>query len=234
MIDAGETNEPLGTEASERIRVLLADDHPAMRAGIRAILEKTTGIEVVGEAGNGEEAQRLARELHPQVLLLDLRMPGPRPEETVAWLRAHSPETAVVVLTAHDVDAYLASMAEAGIAGFVSKEEVPERIVEVVRRAARREAILTGEQLARARRWREEVGARWESLTEREREVLRLVAVGQNNRQIAEALCISENTVETHVGNLLGKLEAASRAEAMAWAWRHGLVKDQHSGGANT
>ncbi len=88
--------------------------------------------------------------------------------------------------------------------------------------------------MARVRRWREEVGARWESLTAREREVLRLVAVGRNNRQIAEVLCISENTVETHVGNLLGKLEATSRAGAIAWVWRHSLAEGMDLGDADS
>ena len=224
MTGVNETNDTVGTQGSERIRVLLADDHPAMRAGIRTILEKTSGIEVVGEAGDGEEVRRLAEELCPQVLLLDLRMPGPRPEETVAWVRAYCPETAVLVLTAHDVDAYLAAMMGAGIAGFVVKEEVPEKIVDAVQRAARKQMILTGEQLARARRWREEVGARWESLTEREREVLALVVSGQSTRQIAEALTIETCTVETHIGNILAKLNVASRAEAVAWMWKHGVV----------
>lgn len=142
MTGVNETNGTEGTSGSERIRVLLADDHPAMRAGIRAILEKASDIQVVGEAGDGEEARRLVEELHPQVLLLDLCMPGPKPEDTVVWVRAHSPETAVLVLTAHDIDAYLAAMVAAGIAGFVLKEEVPKRIVDAVRRVARQEVIL--------------------------------------------------------------------------------------------
>ncbi|MCL7453318.1 MAG: response regulator transcription factor [Anaerolineae bacterium] len=208
------------------IRVLLADDHPAMRAGIRAILEKAPDIEVVGEAGEGDEAQQMTADLHSQVLLLDLRMPGPPPAETVAWVRAHSPQTAVLALTAHDVNAYLARMVAAGAAGFVVKEEAPERIVEAVRRVARGEVLFTEEQLARARHWREEVGKRWESLTEREREALALIATGQSNKQIAKALVISEHTVETHVGNLLGKLGVASRAEAVTWIWRHGLAEE--------
>ena len=226
MTGVNETNGTEGTSGSERIRVLLADDHPAMRAGIRAILEKASDIQVVGEAGDGEEARRLVEELHPQVLLLDLCMPGPKPEDTVVWVRAHSPETAVLVLTAHDIDAYLAAMVAAGIAGFVLKEEVPEKIMGAVRRAARKEMILTGEQLARAHRWQEEVGARWESLTKREREVLALVAGGRSTLQIAEALTIETCTVETHIGNILAKLNVDSRAKAVAWAWQHGAVEE--------
>jgi CheY-like chemotaxis protein len=148
---------------SDTIRVLLADDHPALRAGIRAILEKAPDVQVVGEAKDGTQAQQLTASLRPQVLLLDLRMPGPRPAETVAWVRAHCPDTAVLVLTAHDVDGYLAAMVEVGAAGFVVKEEAPETIVEAVRAAARGEVFFSEEQRARARHWHEEVGARWES-----------------------------------------------------------------------
>jgi DNA-binding NarL/FixJ family response regulator len=226
MTGVNETNGTEGTSGSERIRVLLADDHPAMRAGIRAILEKASDIEVVGEAGDGTEAQRMTADLHPQVLLLDLRMPGPKPEDTVAWVRVHCPETAVLVLTGHDIDAYLTTMVAAGIAGLVLKEEVPEEIVNIVRCVARKEVILTEAQLTRARRWREEVGMRWESLTEREREVLALVAGGQSTLQIAEALTIETCTVETHIGNILAKLNVASRAAAVAWVWQHGVVEE--------
>ena len=217
---------------SEVIRVLLADDHPALRAGIRVILEKAPDIQVVGEAEDGTEAQQLTADLRPQVLLLDLRMPGPRPSETVAWVRAHCPETAVLVLTAHDVDGYLVAMVEAGAAGFVSKEEAPETVVEAVRRASQGKVFFSGEQRARARYWREEVGERWESLTEREQEVLRLLTEGLDNAAIAEALCVTSKTVEYHVTNTLNKLGVASRLEAVVWVrdhWPDGLPGDlQH------
>ena len=209
---------------SDTIRVLLADDHPALRTGIRAILEKAPDIQVVGEAKDGTEAQQLTADLRPQVLLLDLRMPGPRPAETVAWVRAHCPETAVLVLTAHDVDGYLAAMVEVGAAGFVAKEEAPETIVEAVRRAARGEVFFSGEQYARARRWREEVGARWESLTRREQEVLALVAAGKTDREIAQELQIKVKTVGHHVSGILDKLGVTSRTEAALGAVRERFV----------
>lgn len=208
------------------IRVLLADDHPVARAGIRTILQEASDIEVVGEARDGTEAQQLAVELRPQVLLLDLQMPGSPSCEIEGWVRARCPETTTLVLTAHDRDSYLADMIEAGAAGFVTKEEAPERLREAIRRAARGEILFTGEQWARARRWREEVGELWASLTEREREVLTLIAAGRSNKQIARALGICECTVETHVGNLLGKLGVASRTEAVAWAWRHDVADE--------
>jgi len=175
----------------------------------------------VGEADDGTQVRRLAAEVYPQVLLLDLRMPGPRAAETVAWVRAHCAETAVLVLTAHDVNAYLAAMVTAGAAGFVIKEQAPEILVQAVRRAARGEVLFSGEQLARARRWREEVGERWESLTEREREVLQLLAEGLDNAAIAEALRVTPKTVAYHVANILSKLGVASRLEAVVWIHDH-------------
>jgi DNA-binding NarL/FixJ family response regulator len=139
-------------------RVLIADDHPVTRAGIRAILEGAPDIEVVAEAQDGLEAQRLVAELCPRILLLDLVMPGPRPREIEAWVRAHYPETITLVLTAHDRDVFLAEAIEGGVAGFLTKEEAPHRLVKAIRRAARGETLISGEQLARARHWRREVG----------------------------------------------------------------------------
>ena len=211
------TSESVLHRGSGRIRVLLADDHPALRAGIRTILEKAPDIQVVGEARDGTEAQQLTASLRPQVLLLDLRMPGPRPAETVAWVQTHCPETAVLVLTAHDVDCYLAAMVEAGAVGFVVKEEAPETVVAAVRVAAQGDVVFNGEQRTRARRWREEVGDRWQNLTRREREVLRLLAEGMHNAAIAKALCVTTKTVEYHITNILSKLGVASRLEAVVW-----------------
>jgi two-component system response regulator NreC len=200
------------------IRVLLADDHPVTRAGIRAILEGAPDIAVVAEAKDGLEAQQLVAEFCPRILLLDLVMPGPRPREIEAWVRAHYPETITLVLTAHDRDVFLAEAIGGGVAGFLTKEEAPQRLVEAVRRAARGDVLISGEQLARARHWREEVGERWESLTEREREVLRLLTQGLDNVTIADEMRVTVRTVESHVTNILRKLEVSSRLEAATWA----------------
>jgi len=177
--------------------------------------------QVIGEIEDGTAVRRLTAALRPQVLVLDQALPGPPPAETVAWVRAHCPETAVPVLTAHNRDDYPAAMVEAGAAGFVVKEEAPETVVAAVRRAARGEVLFSGEQYARARRWREEVGARWESLTEREREVLQLLAEGLDNATIAEALCVTPKTVGYHVTNILSKLGVASRLGAVVWVHKH-------------
>lgn len=213
------------------IRVLIADDHPVARAGIRVILEKALDIEVVGEAKDGVEAKQMVAELRPDVLLLDLVMPGLRPSEIDKWVRTNYPETTTLVLTGHDRNCYLAKAIEAGVAGFLTKEEAPDRLVEAIRRAVGGEILITSGQLVRAKRWRREVGERWQSLTARERQVLAVMSRGWSNKKIAHELGIEERTVETHVGNLLGKLNVASRAEAIAWAWQHGVIEELNSSG---
>lgn len=213
------------------IRVLIADDHPVTRKGIRAILEEASDVKVVGEAKNGVEAKQMVAELCPDILLLDLVMPGLRPFEIEKWIRTNYPETITLILTAHDRDYYLAEAIKAGAAGFLTKEEAPQQLVEAIRRATRGDALITGVQLARIHSWREEVGERWKSLTKRECQIFTLMAKGQSTRQIARVLTIKECTVETHIGNILGKLGAASRAEAIAWAWQHGIAKEMDSSG---
>jgi DNA-binding NarL/FixJ family response regulator len=203
------------------IRVVLADDHEVTRAGIRTILENASDIKIVGEASTGAEAKAMTANLRPHVLLLDLQMPGPRPAQIEAWVRAHYPETITLVLTAHDRDAYLSEMVEAGVAGFISKTEAGHQLVGAIRRAARGIVLLSEEQLQRARRWRREVGRRWEQLTPRERDVLRLLVAGHENAAIAETLTITLRTVEYHVSNILHKLGVSSRLEAATWVREH-------------
>ncbi len=208
------------------IRVVLADDHPQTRQGVRAALEGAPDIRVVGEAGDGAEAQELVAALRPDILLLDLVMPGPSPADIERWVRAEYPETVTLILTGHDRDALLAEMERAGAVGFLTKDGDTPALVEAIRRAAKGEVLYTSKQLARARRWREEVGQRWESLTAREQEVALQIAAGKGNREIAETLEIGAHTVETHVGNVLRKLDLASRTEVAVWLWKHGLVEE--------
>jgi DNA-binding NarL/FixJ family response regulator len=199
------------------IRVLLADDQPVARAGIRAALEKAPDITVVGEAADGAAVQRLTAELRPDVVLLDLVMPGLRPVEFVRWARANCPATEVLPLTAHDRDCYLAEMLEAGAAGFLTKSGALDRLTERIRCVARGEILFDEAQQKRVNRWREEVGGRWESLTKRERQVLLALARGLDNAAVAAALCVTTKAVEHHVTNVLCKLGLASRLEAAVW-----------------
>jgi DNA-binding NarL/FixJ family response regulator len=149
--------------------------------------------------------------------VLDLKMPNLNPVEMERWVRENHPETATLVLTAHDKDAYLANMMEAGVAGYLDKKLQAGQLISSIRRAARGETFFDKEQLDRAHRWREEVRQRWESLTDREQEVLHWVTEGLDNKGIAERLSISVNTVEKHLGNIYAKLEVTSRTEAVHW-----------------
>lgn len=203
------------------ITVLLADDHPTTRAGIRSILQETPDIQVVGEAENGFQVQEMVAELRPNILLLDLVMPGPTPAHLEKWVRANFPETITLVLTAHDRDAYLTSMMDAGVSGFLSKTETGERLILAIRRAASGSSLFTEEQFQRARRWRQEAGDRLKDLTPRERQILHLIAEGNDNKQIALKLEITTKTTAYHVTNILTKLGVNSRHEASAWAHKH-------------
>ncbi|WP_448338405.1 response regulator [Chloroflexus aurantiacus] len=216
---------------SKIIRVLVADDHPVTRKGIRTILEEAPDIEIIGEARDGVEAKQMVGELRPDVLLLDLVMPGLRPSKIEEWVRTNYPHTVTLVLTAHDRDYFLAKAVNAGAAGYLTKAEAPFSLIEAIRRAARGETLITGEQLTRTLSWHKEVGERWESLTEREHQVFALMVRGQSTQQIAKALTIKECTVETHIGNVLNKLGVASRAEAIAWAWQHQVVEEMNLSG---
>lgn len=203
------------------ITVLLADDHPTTRAGIRAILQGTPDIQVVGEAENGFQVQGMVAELRPNILLLDLVMPGPTPAQLEKWVRANFPETITLVLTAHDRDAYLASMMDVGASGFLSKTETGERIVSAIRRAAGGASLFTEEQFERARRWKQAAGEKWQALTEREREIVRLLVEGYDNKEIAQQLNIAPKTTAFHITNILKKLEVKSRHEAIAWVHKY-------------
>jgi len=205
----------------EPIRLLIADDHPVTRTGIRAVLSAAPDVHVVGEAQNGQEVQALVSQTRPHILLLDLQMPDTHPAEIERWVRTHVPETITLVLTAHDRDAYLADMMAAGVAGFLAKSEPDEGLIAAIRRAAGGEILFDDAQWVRAYRWRRDAGEKWESLTERERQALKLLAQGLSNKAIAEKLCVTSKTVAYHITNILSKLGIASRQEAIAWAHTH-------------
>lgn len=208
------------------IKVLLADDHPALRAGIKGMLEQAD-IEVVGEAADGDEALRLAERLGPDVLVLDAVMPGPRSPQVIHRLRESRPNLRVLVLTAYDENELVFGLLEAGAVGYVLKEEALETIEAAVRTTARGESWLSPKVAAKVMKkalGKEEAEEEAIPLTERELEVLWLVAKGWSNREIAKELFISEGTVKNHVTSIYAKLGVHSRAEAVAWAWQQGLV----------
>jgi DNA-binding NarL/FixJ family response regulator len=200
------------------IRVVIVDDHPVTLEGIRTILDVADDIEVVGATGEGGGAEALVRDLQPDILLLDLMLPDRRPFEVERWVRRHYPETTTLILTAHDRDALLNRAVTYDVSGYLTKDQDVPHLVASVRRAATGERLLTSRQLRRAHRWQTEVGARLESLTDREREVLKLLGRGMDNAAIATALKISVNTVRVHCRNLYRKLGVSGRGEAAAFA----------------
>ncbi len=214
---------------SEPITVLLADDHAMVRQGVRAFLETQPDITVVAEAASGEEAVRLAAEHAPDVALMDLIMPGMDGVEATRRLTARSPRTNVVVLTSYHDDEHVFPAIRAGALSYVLKEVGPDELAETVRKAATGEAVLHPRVAARV--VRELHGARrdepnaFHDLSDRELEVLKLIAEGLSNAEISDRLFISEKTTKNHVSNILGKLHLADRTQAAVYAWRQGVVR---------
>jgi DNA-binding NarL/FixJ family response regulator len=207
------------------LRVVLADDHPVVRSGMRALLESAPDIIVVGEAGGGEEALRLVESLLPDVLLLDMEMPDLSGVEVARRLKAAGSPVRILVLSAYDDGHYILELLAIGAAGYLTKEEAPEAIVDAVRGVARGEdGWLSRRAAASVSAWTRRDQASGALLTERETEVMRLLARGWTNNLIAEELSLTERTVRFHLRNIYDKLGVNSRGEAMAWAFREGFV----------
>ncbi len=216
--------------ADKPIRVLIADDHGVVRTGLRAMLERE-GMEVVGEASSGQEALQKTEETLPQVVLLDIRMPGMDGLQTLTALKAAFPETSVIILTSYAKPGYLARAVLNGAAGFLSKEIDPDHIPAAVRAAATGEHLLDPKLLRKtlelvAEETQSSLAAQIpiaSALTEAETRVLALLAGGLDNKTIAESLHLSTNTVKTHVSSILKKLNVSDRTQAALWAARNGL-----------
>ncbi len=206
--------------------MVIVDDHPVVRQGLRTFLAVQEGIAVVGEAGDGTEALTTVRSLAPDVVLLDLVMPGIDGVAAIARLTEESPDTKVLVLTSFPDDDKLLAAVQAGAAGYLLKDVAPVELAEAVRAVARGEAALSSRPAARLLRQYAQggSGASPVGLTGREREVLTLVGRGLANKQIAMELSIAEKTVKTHVSHVLSKLGLADRTQAALYAVRVGLV----------
>jgi NarL family two-component system response regulator LiaR len=203
------------------IRIVLADDHAVTRLGIRQVLEAAPDMEVVGEAENGDQAQDLVAELRPDVVLLDLVMPGCSAFEVEKWVRTNHPETVALILTGHDRQRFLAQAVNQGVQGYLTKDQAEARLLKAIRRAVSGECLITDEQIERADRWNREVGQPWNSLTEREQLVLKLFASGYDGPTIAGQLKISIKSVEFHATHIYEKLGVAARVQAVAWYCTH-------------
>jgi len=213
------------TQAS--IRVLIVDDHTIVRKGIRALLAEMAGMEVVGEAENGQEAVTQAETLHPDVILMDLAMPKMDGIEATRQIKASQPESRILVMTSFAADDKVFPAIKAGALGYLLKESTPEDLVQAIHQIYRGESSL---HPTIARKVLQEITHPPDRpptpnpLTEREAEVLRLVAQGLSNQDIAGKLNISDPTVRTHVSNILSKLHLATRIQAALYALREGLV----------
>lgn len=204
------------------ISVLLVDDHPIVRTGLRALFAHQDDVDIAGEAGTGEQAVAAARMLRPDVVLCDLRLgEGMDGVATTAALRALDPAPAVIILTTYDRDADILRAIEAGAAGYLLKDVSPETIMRALAQAAAGQLVLAPELAERVAAGRRRPQVR---LTEREQEVLGLLGAGASNREIARALFVTEATVKTHLVNLFGKLQVESRAKAVSRAQEEGLI----------
>ncbi len=216
-----------GGRSGIRIRVLLVDDHQVVRRGLRTFLEIQDDIEVVGEASDGEEGVARAEELRPDVILMDIKMPGTDGIEALRRLRELANPARVLIVTSFTEQRTVVPALRAGAAGYVYKDIDPDALAGAIRSVHAGHVLLQPE-VAEALLSQEDQSpsaGRPGSLTDREREVLGLIADGRSNREIARALVLSEKTVKTHVSNILMKLDLSDRTQAALWAVRHGIAE---------
>jgi len=226
QVSSGTTAPPQGANEGA-VRVLLVDDHAVVRQGLRTFLDLQADLTVVGEAKDGVEALQLARELAPQVVLMDLMMPRMDGIEAIRRMKAAQPEMQIIVLTSFGDDQKVFAAIRAGATGFLLKDVSPHDLTLAIHAARRGEASLAP---GIATKLLQEIatggghGPEEHALTEREHAVLGLIAQGRSNRQISEELSISEKTVKTHVSNILTKLHLEDRTQAAIYALKEGLV----------
>ncbi len=209
------------------IRVLMVDDHAIVRKGVRALLDLQAGIEVVGEAGSGRQAVALAESLRPDVVLMDLVMPEMDGIEATRQISARLPEARILVLTSFAADDKVFPAIKAGALGYLLKDSGPEELVQAIRQVHKGESSLhptIARKVLRELTHPAERQASPDALTERELDVLKLLARGLGTQEIAERLVITEATARTHVSNILGKLHVSSRTQAALYALREGLA----------
>jgi two-component system NarL family response regulator len=230
---ANESDLTTVDKTQDAIRVLLVDDHELVRRGLRAILESEDGLDVVGEAGDGTEAVEKALELMPDVVVMDVRMPKRSGIEATQAIKEALPHTRILMLTVSDEDADLYDSIKAGATGYLLKDTQQEELGNAIRSVQGGQSLISPSMASKllsefatmVKRADEKQAVPQPRLTDREMEVLKLVAKGRNNRDIAKELFISENTVKNHIRNILEKLHLHSRMEAVVYAVREKLLE---------
>jgi NarL family two-component system response regulator LiaR len=211
----------------DAIRILVVDDHAVVREGLRALIETEPGMALVGEGADGGEAVQMARSLQPDVILLDLVMPRMGGIEAISEIKGENPDARILVITSFAEDEKVFSAIKAGALGYLLKDASPRELLRAIRDVHRGEPTMhptIAHKLMRELQRASDLPLTEEPLTEREVEVLKLVARGMPNQEIAETLIISERTVRTHVSNILDKLHLANRTQAALYALREGLA----------
>lgn len=217
--------------ARDRIRIVIVDDHPLVREGLRKVLALDDELLVLDEAGDGQGAINVARSLKPDIILMDINMPGTNGIEVTKVIKREMPFVGIIALTIHEEEEYIMELVKAGVSGYVLKDISPKRLIETIKTVAQGDSVidpgitnkLLGEitRMGRRRRVKEE----WENLTGREMDVLKLMAQGCSNKEIATNLDISEKTVKNHITNIFRKLQVEDRTQAVLFAIKHHLVE---------
>ncbi|MHB8088800.1 MAG: response regulator [Anaerolineaceae bacterium] len=211
------------------IRIVLVDDHSMIRIGLKAFIDTIADIEVVGEAGSGEEGLRVIEETHPDVVLMDLIMNGMDGVEATQQVKKICPACKVIILTSYHEDSHIFPALRAGALSYVLKDIDPDDLARAIRAAHAGDAMINPQVAARMVKEiqgnNQDAMNPFVELTDRELDVLRMIAVGKNNQEIAAELVVSESTVKTHITNLLSKLHVKDRTQAAAYAWQNGIVR---------
>jgi len=215
------------------IKIVLAEDHTILREGVRALLSAEPDLEIVGEAENGQDALRLANQLAPDMVLMDLTMPRSNGTEAIAAIKRRNPDTRIIALTVHKTEEYIRAALDAGASGYVLKDDSHQDLLHAIRNVLRgrvylspgiTDRVVTGYLDQRSGQPDAEAPRSWDLLTAREREIIKLIAEGNKNRTIAEYLSVSTKTVEKHRSNLMQKLNLHNASALTAYAFEHGLV----------
>lgn len=215
----------------DKIRIVIVDDHPLVREGLRKVLELDPELLVLDEAGDGQGGINMTRTYRPNIVLMDINMPGTNGIEATRVIKREMPSVGVIALTIHEEEEYVLELVRAGVSGYVLKDIPPSKLIDTIKTVARGFSVIDpsitnkvlGEitRLSRHRRVREE----WETLTDREMDVLKLMAQGRSNKEIARNLTISEKTVKNHITNIFRKLQVDDRTQAVLFAIKHHLVE---------